>query len=681
MSEETPKQPPPQPPAPPPAPVSTVPVLSTANPTPPAPQITPGAIPETIVRVPMGRLSAIEITNYRAYRGTFRLDLPNGENLLVYGENGAGKSSFFHTLRVFLEAPDWRVTDAGTGKSRPVVVTDHRHRFTTNAPGVKLEFGARVFEWTEAKNDTPNDIVRLLNQGKGFLDYKALLAVHYIPLDDGAEIDLFPLLIRRLLPYYTYPNRGQNLQFQRGWQRLQALVKERWYRDTARKRFDEDLAAFNDSLERTAQELGRRASTLLGRFGDEFKVEFHYEKAKLTYGPKGVIAPRILARPAFRKEQILDYDRFFNEARLTALATCLFFAALKESPASGLRLLVLDDILIGLDMANRLVVLGLIDELFKDWQVIILTYHKAWFEILKARTENAKWLHGWKNVTLRLRRSLGVECPIVALESGPLLAQSRAHLTEYGDAKAAAVYARSAWEAMMSWYCEEWHLPVTYAESRRDLDTDSFLRSITRHLDTLRNPRDREWAHGVRQEVWNARRFVLNPNAHYNPELEDEIGAEIADGIRAVEEFEVLLRCVRKSDFAGPDEETEQASVGEMLQTAIEHLGATRHAAAVDTLGRAFHQHLDELFRVREETVPYGMKITRKFLFDWAGRRRLFAGLTWTRLRHSESYLLGTVKPQEMLPAAFESAVRLFLRLRIDFLIKRREHDLRQPPP
>ena len=44
---------------------------------------------------------------------------------------------------------------------------------------------------------------------------------------------------------------------------------------------------------------------------------------------------------------------FLNEARLSALAICLFLGALKESPATGLRLLVPDDILIGLDMAIR----------------------------------------------------------------------------------------------------------------------------------------------------------------------------------------------------------------------------------------------------------------------------------------------------------------------------------------
>jgi hypothetical protein len=100
-------------------------------------------------------------------------------------------------------------------------------------------------------------------------------------------------------------------------------------------------------------------------------------------------------------------------------------------------------------------VLRIIETLFRDWQVIILTYHKAWFEILKARIDDKKWSRAWRSVTLRLEKSIGTECPIVAAESSVLPIQAREHLRR-GDAKAAAVYARSAWEAILSWYCSEW---------------------------------------------------------------------------------------------------------------------------------------------------------------------------------------------------------------------------------
>ena len=144
------------------------------------------------------------------------------------------------------------------------------------------------------------------------------------------------------------------------------------------------------------------------------------------------------------------------------------------------------------------------------------------------------------------------------------------------------------------------------------------------HLGKLRDGGVRERAHGVVREIKHARQFVLNPHSHYDPEREDEITAEIADGIRAVGDFELLLRSLQKTDFVKPSEEIDRTSVGEMIRTAIEHLRSNRRSAALDTLSRAFEQHLDEFFRVRREMIPYATKVDRMFLFTWAGRQRLF---------------------------------------------------------
>lgn len=51
------------------------------------------------------RISAIEIKNFRAFKGSpLKINLrQTGKNLLVYGENGSGKSSLFFALKDFLE--------------------------------------------------------------------------------------------------------------------------------------------------------------------------------------------------------------------------------------------------------------------------------------------------------------------------------------------------------------------------------------------------------------------------------------------------------------------------------------------------------------------------------------------------------------------------------------------------
>ena len=41
----------------------------------------------------MKRITNIKFRNYRAFYGEYELKIPKGENLLIYGENGSGKTA------------------------------------------------------------------------------------------------------------------------------------------------------------------------------------------------------------------------------------------------------------------------------------------------------------------------------------------------------------------------------------------------------------------------------------------------------------------------------------------------------------------------------------------------------------------------------------------------------------
>jgi len=76
------------------------------------------------------RITGIEIANYRGFAGdSFRLTLNQGENLLIYGENGSGKSSFYNSLKDFLHA--------ATNKN--VNIDQRRNRDNPNgAPAIRI---------------------------------------------------------------------------------------------------------------------------------------------------------------------------------------------------------------------------------------------------------------------------------------------------------------------------------------------------------------------------------------------------------------------------------------------------------------------------------------------------------------------------------------------------------------
>jgi wobble nucleotide-excising tRNase len=97
---------------------------------------------------------------------------------------------------------------------------------------------------------------------------------------------------------------------------------------------------------------------------------------------------------------ITDHHQFLNEARLSAVATCLFLAGvlLSDNDYSNPdypRFLVLDDSLIGLDLQNRLPVLRLLtSKAFKNYQIFLLTHDRVWFDIARGHVrEQDGWLH------------------------------------------------------------------------------------------------------------------------------------------------------------------------------------------------------------------------------------------------------------------------------------------------
>jgi len=52
------------------------------------------------------KIKEIEIRNFKALASTYKINLTNScKNLLIYGENGSGKSSLCQALQMFLYLP------------------------------------------------------------------------------------------------------------------------------------------------------------------------------------------------------------------------------------------------------------------------------------------------------------------------------------------------------------------------------------------------------------------------------------------------------------------------------------------------------------------------------------------------------------------------------------------------
>ena len=319
------------------------------------------------------RITEIEIKNFKAFYGTYQINLHGaGKNLLVYGENGSGKSSLYFALKLFLESGD-----------------DPSHRFENDQnifiedPGyIKLSLRAdpqsrkEIYEWSESVKETDTEIIREASKAKGFLDYKSLLETHYAHRNSDT-VDVFDLLVETLLAN-TVNIEGRSLADD--WSDIQSPYPRR-NATSQIATLEERIESFNIELANRLVELQPKASEILDKFGHNVDIKFDFPGVKYNDKTKKLDNQQILLTVDLSGRNIPRHHLFLNEARLSAIAIAIYFSSILIQPESRLKVLALDDVLIGLDMSNRLPVLDILDEYFPEHQIFLTTYDKAWINV------------------------------------------------------------------------------------------------------------------------------------------------------------------------------------------------------------------------------------------------------------------------------------------------------------
>ena len=464
------------------------------------------------------RITKIEIKNFRAFRGVYQIDLAKaGKNLLIYGENGSGKSSLYLALKWFLESSE----------DDSIKFENYQNIFTIDDAGyIKLHLRAapgsneHVYEWSRDVKETAEVPMINASKSKGFLDYKALLHTHYLHYEYDT-VNVFDLLIENLLANVINDTTGQSLAEE--WQNISEQVPLAPTHDI--ETLEAQIGTFNIGVTNQLMELQTKASEILRKFGGEgtlVTLDFDFQGMEYDSENQMLDYQEILLKIKFFDEDIPVHHRFLNEAKLSAIGLAIYFAGFQLQPDSDLKILALDDVLIGLDMSNRVPVLDILDEYFSDYQIFLTTYDKAWYEIVKQRTEQKDW----KYVEFYFGQTDAYEIPVYA-ENKAYLDKAREYL-DTNDYKACAVYARTAFEAAIKQYCEKKDLTIKYRENPRDLRSEDFWVPIKMEKDE-----DGSLLLDLRivDEIERARKFILNELSHatfvniYRKELEDAIDA------------------------------------------------------------------------------------------------------------------------------------------------------------
>lgn len=376
------------------------------------------------------KITAITLENYRAFYGKYgQFQMPKGENVFIYGENGSGKSSLFEGMKQFfaasrrgfntatLEENIWHTKERNLNATTSELVitcvfgdvirtpqipgsTVQNNFILTNLSPYKLTRPDHSSPVNQSQNQS---FILNAQMVRAFLSYKDLLPV-YSPAPQGRpQKNQFGLMVNMLkdIPVgsETLGSLYSKLEnFNKGDRRIVS------YRNT---NIPQLIQTFNSEMTRVLNDIKTlgQLDKILGDnsfFGHSIEIEFEFRGLNFAGGRgKGqrLFQKELYFKVKFNEESIESYQfyyqDFLNEARLSALAVTLFLAAMKANPPqTDYKILFLDDIFIGLDMSNRLPLLRVINDLFPDYQVFVTTYDRHWFNVAKKRLED--WGGNWK---------------------------------------------------------------------------------------------------------------------------------------------------------------------------------------------------------------------------------------------------------------------------------------------
>ena len=438
----------------------------------------------------MPAINKIHILGFKAFPNDFELVL-EGKHLLMYGENGSGKSSIYYALHCMFQAPlksdigkkyfnadsEQHLKNINNLAADSKIVID----FTNNHPWIySINKDGYNTELLGGVHPLPADI------NGCFINHKFIF--YFFNFRNSQRINLFPVFIKDILPFCKDEHTG--LHIGEMYDTITASIIKRGRH--IHPDYISTIEYFNKTVKSVVEDINLYASDIYNASfkdadGNELVIRLRYDsnydkpeedsneywlrydniielvkengeikERKSSYKKlnEPFIGLEISEKlPDGRLRKIIKPHTYFNEAKLTAIALSVRFALLNlDKPADG-RFLALDDMLISLDMSNRAKVVDFLLKISDKYKIYLFTHDRAFFEHFKERIYFANKSKGVAKEDGWLFKELYKDDTPTNnpkdFNSESDIAKARKHYKEF-DYPAAANYLRKAVEAMVN---------------------------------------------------------------------------------------------------------------------------------------------------------------------------------------------------------------------------------------
>ncbi len=389
----------------------------------------------------MKKIKELRIKNFKAFQQEEVFDFgKRGKNMLVYGNNGSGKSSFFWALYTLLQSSTkddegikkylekYVESNTDTHQTLKNVFMDEEEDSYIKLTSIDTTSGKEEIYTISYDvintNKVEDTIIQELNLASDFINYKLLH--NFYRGSHKQVVNLWPVFERDIFPFLTEGTQN--------W--LEDIIKKptldiprtpRGYAVSSGKKtnYIDKLEALNQKVQDLLTEIQNNANEFIkeefcgGKDSIKIKLTFNkkfkFENVRHDLWGKDRDGHRhhqlriklsveiYEEKPEPHWKSIERVQSFLNEAQLTRIAIGIRIGALRTRPleAAKFKVLVLDDMLISLDLSNRMDVVRIIlnkenkDSLkfFDSFQKFILTHDKGFFNLIRRNTDEENWVY------------------------------------------------------------------------------------------------------------------------------------------------------------------------------------------------------------------------------------------------------------------------------------------------
>lgn len=492
----------------------------------------------------------------------------NGNHVLLYGENGSGKSSIYWALYTLLEA----VSKDTARLDCYFTQGNNSSLLNLNTPNagdslVKLTLQNSI-EYKIALNDytikdQPNAQATLL--GSDFINYRFMFKI--ADFKHGDEIDLFSLFEKEVFPYLKtktsfnlihQTKQSSNCNeiwddLKKGIRKPSPAIQTAIDPQQSEQEYASNLRQFVTYLSAIVGDINIQGNQLLSELGYPLlRIELSCTQAFKKLGGTGQLSgkdsdipdglPKIhLTIPSYGGKTIHKPQSFLNEAKWTAIGIAIRFAIvdIRQDYADGadFQLLVLDDLLVSLDMSNREKVLELIfSKYLSNYQVFILTHDRVLFEFVRAYIKQKSNRDHWTLLEMYEGENAtgAIKYPVIIDSKANYFEKAESYF-KTKDYTACAFYLRKEIERLVKERLTE-DYTRTFQEDQKPHNLKFLWDRMCERYQTLNRPITTD----LKSKFESSKLLVMNAQAHDNLSL-PVYKLEIEKALEVVREISLLV--------------------------------------------------------------------------------------------------------------------------------------------